>query len=170
METKQLEEMLSIINCEHRVVVISADKLLLFNKQNMPPVGYTAIVNTHPSTKSGEHWVCITVISNNEVSIFDSLSSDQHLHNKYFNIFVNLFSKLEKNVGLLQDPFSASCGLFCIYYLYYICNKKMTMASVINLKFTDNVLENECLVLKLIGTKYNSTLYSHVKSTCPKLM
>jgi hypothetical protein len=166
METKQLKQMLHSINCSHSVVVIPADGLLIYTKENMPPVGFVAIVNTDPSTDVGEHWVCIEVLSKYEVSIFDSLASDQHVSNKYIKVFRELFPKLEKNNGLLQDPFSSSCGMFCIYFFHFRCNEKMSLQSIIANKFSDDITYNECTVLLFISERYDSNLYSNVKSTC----
>ena len=167
MNTNKLRHMLNSINCQQNVIVIPADGLSVYSEKNMPPVGYSAICNTHPSTRMGEHWICLQVLGKDKLLIFDSLSSGQHLHNEYIRKFRNLFPHLERNDGLLQDPFSSSCGLFCIYFFHYKCNQNMSLKMLIDKKFTDNVILNECQVLQFISKRYDKKLYSNFISTCP---
>src|SRR5579859_7217660 len=147
METNQLREMLHSFSCNN-INVLPADGLSIYTKHNRPPTGFAAIVNTDPSTKKGEHWICLKVINPEFFILFDSLSSDQHIHNEYIQRFRELFPCLERNQGLLQDPFSTSCGLFCVYFFHFHCNKNMSLEHIIKKKFTKNVMHNECLVLQ----------------------
>jgi hypothetical protein len=169
MDSRELREMLRSIHCEQEVSVLPADALELYSREKMPPVGFSCILNTEPSTDSGEHWIGIKVLSKNKLIIFDSLSSDQHLQNKYVKPFRKLFhgrDSLERNVGLLQDPFSTSCGMFCIYFFHHYCNEKMSLPEIIESKFSEDIIENECLVLSFISSRYDKNLYSNVISTC----
>jgi Adenovirus endoprotease len=165
METNQIREMLSSFNCKN-INVIPADGLSVYTKQKPPPVGFQAVVNTDPSTKMGEHWLCLKVLSSKVLLLFDSLSSEQHVHNKYIRSFREIFLCLERNQGLLQDPFSTSCGLFCVYFFHFLCNEKMSLNDIVKKKFTKNVVHNECLVLEFIASRYDKKLYSSVRSTC----
>jgi hypothetical protein len=167
MNTRELETMLNSIVCKKRVKVLSADALYKFTKKKRPPTGFKAIVNTEPSTMGGEHWICVDVLDRNTLQIFDSLDTNQHLHNPYFKHFNSFFRKLDKNCGLLQDPFeSTSCGLHCIYYFHFRCNKNMSLCDIVNKKYTDDVVTNECKVLRMISSKYKKRLYSNVVSSC----
>ena len=158
--------MLRDVHCKNKVIVIPADGLSIFSRKNMPPVGYSAIVNTHPGSKPGEHWVCVEVLSDEKILIFDSFASKQYLYNKYIAAFKNLFPKLERNEGLLQDPFSTSCGMFCVYFFHYRCNENMSMNSILMFKFSDDIVDNVCLVLQFIDSRYSRHLFANVKSTC----
>jgi hypothetical protein len=166
METSELKEMLRSIKCENYVSILPADALSAYSAKKMPPVGFTAILNTDPITEKGEHWICVKVLSENELLIFDSLSSNQQIHNKYIKPFRKLFPLLYRNDGLLQDPFSTSCGMFCIYFFHCYCNEKIPLLLIIEKKFTDDVVTNECLVLSFISSNYDENLYSNVSSTC----
>jgi hypothetical protein len=165
METYQLKQMLLSVNCKD-VSVLPANGLSIYTKQNFPPVGFAAIINTDPSTEPGEHWICIKVLKETILLLFDSLSSEQHITNKYIRNFRNLFPCLERNHGLLQDPFSTSCGLFCVYFFHFHCNEKMSLSEIVEKKFTKNVIQNECAVLEFVASRYDKSLYSNVKSTC----
>ena len=168
MEASQLRSMLESVNCESKVTVLPADGLEIYNKHMMPPNRFCTILNTDPEVFPGEHWICIVVLIDGRLVIFDSLASDQHIINPYVKRFADLFptKSLYKNVGLLQDPFSSSCGLFCIYFFHHLCNEGMDFQSIINEKFTDNLRLNECNVLEFINSRFDNELYKNVQSTC----
>ena len=170
METGKLKSMLKSVNCEMLVSVLPADGLEIFNKQNMPPAKFCTILNTDPHPLPGEHWICLAVLEGERLLIFDSLASNQHLNNTFVKRFCNLFppGNLYKNEGLLQDPFSPSCGLFCVYFFHCLCNEHLSFKSIIENKFTDNLNENECIVLEFVNSRYDKALYKNVQSTCER--
>jgi hypothetical protein len=162
MNSNDLREMLKLIQCRE-VHVLSCDEL----PQILPDTGWSCIVNSDPADKSGEHWLSCYVSKEKRLEFFDSLAFPKMIKkNPDFMRFFGLFESIERNVGMLQSPFSEICGLVTIMYLYYRCNENMSMKNIVMNKFTDNVLENECIVLEFISSLYDSKLYSHVYNNC----
>lgn len=165
-DTQQLKHMLQSVGCSDIVEILSADDLLYYTKANLPFSGFKCIVNTHPRSKPGEHWVCIEVLNSKTLLLFDSLASDQHLTNIYFIPFFRLYQNIEYNKGILQDPFSETCGLHCIYYYHHRCNNNMPMVKIIRHKYGSDLIENECRVLSFISKRYKPEFYSTAYSSC----
>ena len=95
----------------------------VFSADNIPLGGSGAfIVNTHPATKPGEHFIVI-LRRKTKFYYFDSLNLalenypdvlkrlKQGKHNKKYNPFLN---------SPIQSPLSSFCGLFCIVFLLTI--------------------------------------------------
>jgi hypothetical protein len=162
MNSEDLREMLKLVYCKE-VYVLSCDEL----PKTLPSVGWSCIVNSDPADKKGEHWLSCYVSKERHLEFFDSLAFPKMLENNiYFKNFFSLFDSIERNQGMLQSPFSEICGLVTIMYLYYRCNRKMSMKEIVLKKFTDNVFENECIVLEFISHLYEAKLYSHVYNNC----
>ena len=76
------------------------------------------IFNTQPSTKSGEHWICV-IINSRVVYYFDSFGR----HPKYFPRVAEILTLqcriIEWNSFLLQNTSTTVCGDYCI--LFALC-------------------------------------------------
>ena len=111
----------------------------VFSISNLPKLNITTcslIVNTRPLPLPGEHCVSIKV-KKKRAEYFDLLSSFP------LSSILNWFRKsnlnYKHNSKVFQNPFSESCGLFCLYFLK--CNLT---------KLTTNVRRNENKVKNIL--------------------
>ena len=100
------------------------------------------IVNLDPSDKRGSHWIVIHHISKGKVEHFDSLGNkpDIKIHN---SLTANSIT-YKYNNRRLQNFFTETCGLYCIYYSYYSARGKI-MEEILN-DFSSNLKHNEIIV------------------------
>jgi hypothetical protein len=165
MNTQSLKHMLMLSGCSEESTVLACDQLPKSKEELKNSIGY--IVNLQESWRPGNHWIVIFVNDNNNVELFDSLVTSADDNNQYIKIFLENFYKLRMNAGArLQDDVSESCGLYCLYYLYYRCRKKLSIDTIITKLFSDNVTLNECNVIAFINSLYDKKLYQHIKHAC----
>jgi len=75
------------------------------------------IINTHPSSKSGEHWQAVFFDVRNRASFFCSYGTPPSNVVKKFIIENSL--SFEYNSCRLQHRRATSCGLYCLYFLWH---------------------------------------------------
>jgi hypothetical protein len=118
MDTVELE------NCVQEYDFLHVMCLGIFSADALPSgvAGFPAclIVNTHPSSKPGEHWVAFFMDSKKRLEYFDSYGRDV-APNSYFEKFADVFETKSFNKMRLQGPFSAVCGYYCLSYIFYRC-------------------------------------------------
>ena len=112
-----------------------------------PPINI--IINTDPSYKPGEHWVCISINTNLKGYYFDSFG----LPPLKKDIIDFLDKKCKKgwkyNKYSLQHLTSTTCGHYCVTYIIFRCqgySPKYYLS-----KFNNNTLENDERMRKLYG-------------------
>lgn len=120
--------------------VYSRNTLPNFNHKNLP---ISLIVNTDSNNLPGVHWIAIIIHRNHFAEVFDSFGN---FPNSFFVNWLN-FNCLgwTYNKYIVQNPFSLSCGLFCMYFLYqrshmHILNFNNFIIHVFNII---NYVENE---------------------------
>lgn len=79
------------------------------------PASY--IVNMDTSREEGSHWVAMFIPNRNEVFYFDSLKKDVPLG---IDKFLKSFPKFKTNKFSYQSPFTQSCGLHAIVFIYHM--------------------------------------------------
>ena len=90
--------------------VYPIDKLPLF----VPHLPIIIIVNTHTHNLKGEHWKTVFIDKDRNGEVFDSLALPVSAHlNRWLNIFTR---RWKTNHLSYQDPFSATCGAYALYY------------------------------------------------------
>jgi len=93
----------------------------LIPKRKFNNLPIALIINTHPSNKSGEHWVALFITNDNKAEYFDSFGREPF---KEIFEFVKLFNikTIIYNRQIVQCLFSSNCGAYCIIYLKSRCN------------------------------------------------
>ena len=108
------------------------------------------IVNLDISTQPGSHWLAFR-ISKTTLEIFDSLGFNSFLWVKYPTQLLKFLSRYVKShrfriSPVLQPPDSHTCGLFCVFYIYY--RQKLTFTNCVK-KFSRNLNLNNLLLRSL---------------------
>lgn len=83
--------------------------------QQIPHLPILLIVNTHTKNLSGEHWKAIYISEERHGEVFDSLAlpvSARLL--QWMNRFTR---RWQQSRLILQNPLSASCGAFVLYFV-----------------------------------------------------
>ncbi|MEL7523459.1 MAG: hypothetical protein AAGJ80_17880 [Cyanobacteria bacterium J06553_1] len=103
---------------------------------------FLMIVNTHAHNLPGEHWLAIFIDRNRRGEIFDSLAMPVSiLLARWMNRFTQSW---QRNRSSFQNPLSASCGAFV---LYYVLNRTaVSRLNEITKAFSSVVHENEHVV------------------------
>lgn len=104
------------------------------------------VVNTHPSSKPGEHWVAVILINHSKAEYFDSFgfpALDPEIRN-----YLTLHSmNWQYSPRTLQHPLAATCGVFCcLFLLYRACGRSYDQFREI---FSLDLEQNESLVLEI---------------------
>lgn len=104
------------------------------------------VVNTEDHTQPGGHWLAIYSSSLLEpVEYFDSYGNEPT--NKYIKDFIqNTPNRLQQHSGKqVQQVFSASCGLHCVYYLVNRC-MGIAYQDILNTYSNTKLSENDNMV------------------------
>lgn len=104
------------------------------------------ICNTDSSNQPGRHWICFIRVSKAKVEVFNSLGTDDEALELYRNIAMklNFISEVHFNVTQVQASSTATCGRFCVYFLFKrIFNFDLSFDDLLNDIFTDKLQENE---------------------------
>ena len=128
---------------------VTADRFMgVYSSDNLPErieSGGCLIANTDPSSASGRHWISMFKRQRREdstVEYFDPLGKRpaQGAMTDYFRDKSYVY-----NCKQLQSNDSESCGLFCIFFLYYRC-LGYSMNSIVDDLLTDDVNTNEFII------------------------
>ena len=132
--------------CPNFIGVFPLDKL----PEIQPNI--SLIVNTDIAVEPGSHWVSIFV-TRDVVYIFDSFGRSIDNFDDRFRYFVNKFCreyKMYTDSKLLQNPFSNTCGRWCIFYLLCkTCGVNFFRYFSVNLHFNEKILESIFEYLRL---------------------
>lgn len=100
------------------------------------------IVNTQASNLPGEHWKAIYISSERIGEIFDSLATPISIYlQKWMNAFTHKWSLSKITI---QNPLSATCGAFTLYFVLNRLRKK-SMKDCMSI-FTNNLYHNDMLM------------------------
>lgn len=118
--------------------IFSMDKL----PQSLPQLPILLIVNTDSSNLPGEHWKAVFISSEKIGEVFDSLALPIEI---FLHRWMNTFSwKWTVSKRRIQNPLSATCGAFTLYFVLNRLNKK-SMSDCIRI-FTNNLHANDVLM------------------------
>lgn len=122
----------------------------VFPSDSMPnhvPKHSAFIINLDPKYLPGSHWIGV-YFRNKTVHYFDSYGLKPS--NKNILHFLHNHSSIIKyNDARLQNDFTTSCGLFCLFFLYH-CTREKNMHSLSR----TNREKNEKTVKKFVLNKF----------------
>lgn len=108
------------------------------------PLNTGLIANTHPSTKSGEHWVAIFKDKQGYCEYFDSYGLPP-MHTEFLEFLSsNLTLGYNWNKKLLQCIECITCGYYCVEYIK--CRSKGLNLFEILASFTTNPYINDIII------------------------
>ena len=82
--------------------------------QFVPHLPIIIIVNTHTHNLQGEHWKTVFIDENKNGELFDSLALP--VSSKLIRWLNTFTRKWKKNHLSYQDPLSATCGAYAVYF------------------------------------------------------
>ena len=102
------------------------------------------IVNTHVSSKPGEHWVAL-VLFRNKCFYFDSFGLP--IVDISILRYLKQYKKVSYSKICIQDVNSNQCGQFCIAFIQNVRSKKsysefVDKFDVVNVKLNDVIVNN----------------------------
>lgn len=137
MEAGQIRSIL------HRHVNLLEDVRGVFARNqlpnNLPPGGY--VVNTDNADGAGIHWIALWALDD-AVEFMDSLGLPPEQYGWTFTRSVLM------NTRQLQSTDSATCGAYCIYFLYFR-SLGLSMQSILEF-FTDDTRGNDLHVTRFL--------------------
>ena len=137
--------------------VISSNELYKICKNNE----CLYVVNTDPNYLPGSHWIVI-YSSNKSCEIFDSLGENPLSYGTHFTNFLFNYNKYSYCIKQLQNKMSNTCGIFCIFYIFWK-TRGFDLNEIVNTFSHDTVL-NEYLMRKFM-IEFNMHIQnSHVYS------
>ena len=87
------------------------------------------IINSSPSNKSGEHWILLCAIDNDDhvgIFVWDCLGRPLCYYDQFYSRLWKLYGKCGgfQAINLpLQKLHSNLCGLYCLYLVHYLVRK-----------------------------------------------
>lgn len=128
----------------------------IFSVDNLPEnVNFKKIfiINSDPSYLPGEHWLAVFFPSNSLPEFFDSFGkSPSQYSQSIFNFLIEKDSRgFVYNCKRIQSTQATSCGLFCLYYLYFRI-RGFTFASIME-RFGRNLEHNDVIVSDFYSLK-----------------
>ena len=116
------------------------------------PLPCSLIANLDTSEEDGSHWVCFHFPTNGLPEYMDSYGIDAL---DSFKRFMNYNYRCNSHV--LQNPFSAVCGQYCLYYLYQR-TLVSSMDSILANFRKDDYEFNDTLVNEFVDNHFNVRL------------
>ena len=106
------------------------------------------IMNTHPSTMKGEHWVAVYINKSGFGEYFDPYGFEPLVEE--FKEFMNKSCPdgWTYNNEMIQGLTSVKCGQFCVCFVYLRCHFKFTMKQIVKL-FSKNLNINDVIIDKI---------------------
>ena len=142
------------------------NKTTFFNKPGF------VIINTDISSGSGEHWIILFVANSNYIEIFDSLGQSPRAYGEHFSKFLNKFpaKTFIYTNKQLQNLKSNVCGSHVLFFAFKKCQKKLSLASLVNRYYLNDTNYNDCNVLCFSKKvfKIKSNIIKRMLRTCSK--
>ena len=136
MNTNRIERLLNKDHFAKNIFkkACAKDELLHVNY----PSAY--VINSHPSSKPGEHWIAVYFDKHGKGEYFDSYGLPPSV-----NGFTALMERNSKewvyNDKTLQSLFSTTCGHYCVYFVLYRY-RGYSMRDIVS-RFSSNLTEND---------------------------
>ena len=103
----------------------------------------TYVINSHPSSKPGEHWIAVYFDKHRKGEYFNSYGLPPSV-NGFTALMVRYSKEWVYNDETLQSLFSTTCGHYCVYFVLYRC-RGYSMRDIVS-GFSSNLTENDCKV------------------------
>lgn len=170
MNTVELTGLLKkITRNTHFLGVLASDQLPNGPIARLPAL---TIINTHPSTKSGEHWLAVYITGDGVGRFFDSFGNKPDFLRfppSISDFLKTTCDRVEYSTKQFQDSMSTTCGQHCIFFLYHMV--KGSDYEDVMFKYSDNLLKNDAMVSlfvkKLLPCSCKENVFScvqHVQS------
>jgi len=141
-----------LLNILHKNTICSKKNLIqIYPLDLLPKCNNTNrmfIINTDVSSGKGKHWVSIYFPLHSLPEFFDSLGKCPSTYSQLMLDFLieNNSKGFIYNYSRLQNFHSSTCGLYCIYFLYYRI-KGRTFEEILQI-FSNNLQQNDMEVIK----------------------
>ena len=114
--------------------------------EQIPHLPVLLIINTHTSNLSGEHWKAVYISEERYGEVFDSLGQPASTRLvQWMNRFTR---KWMQSPLIFQNPRSATCGGFVLYYIFSRLRAPNLRACIG--AFTNNPFDNDRLVIAFV--------------------
>ncbi len=139
--------------------ILSADKRTrksfrgVFASDQLPTSTSTSslyVLNTDPSTRSGEHWTVVYVDGKGQGEYFDSFGLPP-AKEEFIMFLDNSSIRWTFNTKTVQYMLSDACGYHCIFFAIHRC-VGFNMNTVVNM-YTNNLLYNDSIVKQFVCEK-----------------
>ncbi len=148
MDNIQISSLLKRTSCLRHVFkgVYSRDTLPTLSPCQHYPFGL--IVNTDKKDEPGEHWLAIWAPSQDKAIFFDSFGKPALFYGIEIDQFLtdNFTEPYGFNNIQLQHSTSDMCGMFCIFFLFYMCKGLSMREIVTKFEYPKHLLENGLLL------------------------
>lgn len=151
MNTAQIKYILQNDPCttENFAGVYACDQLT--SAPQCYPAGY--VVNTEPSTKSGEHWTAIFLAAKGKNEFYDSYGAPPDANAAKF--LVRAGPAFEHNKKRIQGLMTTTCGQHCIFYLLLKC-RGYALGEIVDV-FSNDTAWNDSMVTAFVNKHFNVT-------------
>ena len=105
--------------------VFSADNIPLDHLSNQTKTVYF-VLNSDPSSSPGTHWLACVKPPGSILEFFDSYGNPPSFYHFYFPSNLTILH----NHDPLQSVYSAVCGQYCIYFLYFRIVRKVSLQKI----------------------------------------
>lgn len=129
--------------------VLACDQLPMKALRKYPVM---TIVNTHPSSSPGEHWLAIYITKYKHGFFFDSFGNppDYEQFPKEIVNFLNYnCTTMSYSRKQVQNNFTTTCGQHCVFFLCYI-QKGWSYSRVLTL-YGPNLVNNDAMVCRFVN-------------------
>jgi hypothetical protein len=135
---------------KHCVGVFSADKIPL---PLLP--SQACIINTDTSSETGKHWILLFQSSNDELEFFCSYGMSPIFYQPtWSSLFYATNSSVLYNTYQVQNIYSNTCGLHCLFCLYYRCIN-ISFPTILTEFYKPNTCFNDRCVSKTVADIVN---------------
>ena len=115
------------------------------------------ICNTDTSDSTGEHWVLFH-LKNRHMIFYDSLGKHFNFYGSEFNAFVCRWAQTYEFVHERTQPVNTRlCGIYCLYFAYYSCQKSSPhdiIKSMTSKKFVLDVVRRHFSICKYFSCPF----------------
>ena len=125
--------------------------------------GQSCIVNTDSSHEPGKHWILLFQTRKKELEFFCSYGMiPTYYHAAWDSLFYAYNSRVLFNVRQIQNLFSNTCGLHCLFCLYYRC-LNISLPTILNQFYKSNTCFNDRYVSHFVNSLVNYNFVSHLE-------
>ena len=135
--------------------IFSSNELYKINKN----IECFYVVNTDPNYLPGSHWIVI-YSHDKTCEIFDSLGENPINYGVHFSNLLLKYNKYSYSIKKIQNKFSNTCGMFCIYYIYWK-TRGLGLNEIVS-TFSHDTSLNDFLMRKFMIDLNMHIEYSHV--------